>query len=1369
MKLQASILTAASALLLTTVTYAQVTLTDIGATAPTPGTLDISQLSNNGTGNDQNLNYYWDDGANHPTGPGFPGQTFTTGSNPQGYSVTSLAIKTSGGGGGTPTTNQSFTLAFYQLSDTGLTNATLLATFTATSALTTEGDWMLWTNIGVNLAPNTNYAYGFGRSPGSPGDWELLSTATNQPYTGGQICLIVNGGGLVTYTTIPNTADATFDLGLAYPSAPVPAPPLETPASASTAAAAGQSVTFGASSAGETPISYQWQTDGGTGQSPTNIPGATNINLVVNTANWAVGTYVYDFVASNALGVVTSPTADIVIVPVIMEDLGTNAPTPGANDIAQLSYTQGSYNPGGFNYYTDDGAGHSAWAGQTFTTGSNADGYIMTSLAWKSDGNGSAFGDFQLYDLYIFSVSGTPATTTLLASYQCYGGGNEQDWFKFVGLNVSLGPKSLYAYAFGRDSSATGWENISSSSNSPGLYTGGQVCTIFPPATGSTVTYGPGNQDATFDIGLVGSTSPFTSVPTYTPDVTPVYAQTTVTLNELAAGTPPLSYQWYADNGTGGVTWTAVTGAITTNLVVSTTALTPNSYEYEIVVKNNSAIVTSAPVTLVIVAASEPVIVNDTSPNPDEDYVGETTTFSTTFAGTLPITYQWMANTGSGFKAVANATNDTLVLTNIQSTAAGTYYVSTSNAIGGPVTSTPSTLTVLADPAAPAAGSYGATILADGPLAYWQLNETGSPASGVLPAYDYSGNEFDGVYGEGSSLGVAGPTPSGGFNGFSASTLAVGTTQGGAASAYVKLPSLNIKTNTVTITAWIDPTANQVADAGVVFHRNFNNTDASGLGFGPTLNAAGMAGLGYTWNSNSAATYNYSSGLYPLPDQWSFVALVITPANATIYLYYIDPLTSLPDLYSAVNDVTNETEYFSLGTGDALGTNAIGTDPYSSATRSFAGNIAQVAVFDKALTGSEILAMFSKATGVAAFAPSITTQPQSAGVYSGGDVAFAVAGINGTAPFSYQWQSNGVNIAGATNLSLVLSNVTAANNGTYDVLVKNSVSTTASSNAVLSVVTPVPGSYESAVLKYNPLAFWRLNETNIDPSTGNALAFEDVSGFTGTYQIAAQDGWNGILGPQPTEFPGFPADNTALETFAGTAASYVSASTGTLVASNLTYAMWINPQAAVGNWSGLLMDRGGVGEGLGFGGVVNASGMSELAFTWDQNNTWTNFESGTPPRLFPPMNEWSFVAMVIEPSSGTLYMFNSNGFQSSVDARAMDAEDFGQALHIGDDAAGGTTGGRTFPGMISGVAVFLSALSSNQVLTLYDAGVGKTPPVQPVTMTIAKATAGNLTLSWSAGTLVQATNLAGPWITNTAAVSPLTVTPTNSRMFFEVK
>ena len=70
-------------------------------------------------------------------------------------------------------------------------------------------------------------------------------------------------------------------------------------------------------------------------------------------------------------------------------------------------------------------------------------------------------------------------------------------------------------------------------------------------------------------------------------------------------------------------------------------------------------------------------------------------------------------------------------------------------------------------------------------------------------------------------------------------------------------------------------------------------------------------------------------------------------------------------------------------------------------------------------------------------APSITNQPASGTVASGGTATLTV-GVAGTSPFSYQWRFNGVNIDGATNVSLSITNFCVANAGGYSVTVSNS-------------------------------------------------------------------------------------------------------------------------------------------------------------------------------------------------------------------------------------------------------------------------------------------------------------------------------------------
>src|SRR5207253_2550290 len=84
-------------------------------------------------------------------------------------------------------------------------------------------------------------------------------------------------------------------------------------------------------------------------------------------------------------------------------------------------------------------------------------------------------------------------------------------------------------------------------------------------------------------------------------------------------------------------------------------------------------------------------------------------------------------------------------------------------------------------------------------------------------------------------------------------------------------------------------------------------------------------------------------------------------------------------------------------------------------------------------------------------APAITTQPASQMVVAGQTATFTVA-ATGTAPLSYQWQSNGTAIGAATAASYTAPATTAADNGDqFTVVVSNAVGSVTSNAAALTV------------------------------------------------------------------------------------------------------------------------------------------------------------------------------------------------------------------------------------------------------------------------------------------------------------------------------
>lgn len=85
--------------------------------------------------------------------------------------------------------------------------------------------------------------------------------------------------------------------------------------------------------------------------------------------------------------------------------------------------------------------------------------------------------------------------------------------------------------------------------------------------------------------------------------------------------------------------------------------------------------------------------------------------------------------------------------------------------------------------------------------------------------------------------------------------------------------------------------------------------------------------------------------------------------------------------------------------------------------------------------------------------PSFDPQPANQSVNVGAWVAIT-AGVEGTAPFTYQWYENGTPIAGATGPSYVIQNAQTSNSGSYSVLVTNLDGSATSSAATLTVSVP---------------------------------------------------------------------------------------------------------------------------------------------------------------------------------------------------------------------------------------------------------------------------------------------------------------------------
>ena len=287
-----------------------------------------------------------------------------------------------------------------------------------------------------------------------------------------------------------------------------------------------------------------------------------------------------------------------------LADIGAANPTPGANDISQLSTNGNQHLTGAFNYYSNNANP----PGQTFAIGATP--MVLTSVSLKTgtsplDSGSGGLGP-QAYSLRIYSLSGSAATLvtnyTSPSSFSYVDG----DWLQWGNLFVTLATNKTYAYTFRANTS--GWDGLAVANGNP--YGGGEAVLI--PLAGGTVTFQSSHSfDATFDIGLSPAGAVVVGAPSVSPSST-VYLGSSVTLTSSSpVGTSPFFYQWQTDGGGG--TITNIPNA--TNSSVSFTPASAGSFQFDVIVTNNFggatssvAVATVLPPVAVTVNASQPVV-----------------------------------------------------------------------------------------------------------------------------------------------------------------------------------------------------------------------------------------------------------------------------------------------------------------------------------------------------------------------------------------------------------------------------------------------------------------------------------------------------------------------------------------------------------------------------------------------------------------------------------------------------------------------------------------------------------------------------------------------------------------------------------------
>ena len=381
-------------------------------------------------------------------------------------------------------------------------------------------------------------------------------------------------------------------------------------------------------------------------------------------------------------------------------------------------------------------------------------------------------------------------------------------------------------------------------------------------------------------------------------------------------------------------------------------------------------------------------------------------------------------------------------------------------------------------------------------------------------------------------------------------------------------------------------------------------------------------------------------------------------------------------------------------------------------------------------------------------------------IYAGRN-AQIIASVASASPFTYGWRtpngsggfvslSTGSGPAGTNLLTMVLSNVWAATPRQYEVAVTNIFGSVTSSVASLTVVSPgVISTYEKAVASNQPVAFWRLDETNINPATGTAPAYDYYGGFTGVYGVNAFNGASpspdAVSGPT---LSGFETAQSALETFPDTTNSDVTVPALYLNTSTMTCSLWMYPANNEGQDTALFFCRGGTtASGFGYGNII----ANELGYAWDNAPASFNWVSG----LSAPIGVWSLVSWVLTPNTLTIYVMNTNGVTSANYTNPNPSQAFDAPSTIGVDTYSDT---RTFNGTISDVALFDQALTPAQLTGLYNAAGTNTGsgPINTPVLSWAAPAAITYGAALGPAQLDATANVAGAFVYSPASGSVLT-------------
>ncbi len=977
-------------------------------------------------------------------------------------------------------------------------------------------------------------------------------------------------------------------------------PPNITGQPSSVSQCAGTNVTFTVTATGS-GLTYQWK------KNAVNIAGATNASYTINNIG-AANAASYTVVVTGTCGAVTSNPATLTINPApaitaqpasVVGCAGTNATFTVTATGTALTY---QWQKGGVNIGGATNASFTinniapADAGSYTVVISGTCGNITSNAATLTVNTAPAITG---QPAGATQCTGTSVTFTVTAT----GTGLTYQWRK-GGVNIAGATSASYtinpiaiSHAASYDVVVTGTCGTATSNaailvvnTAPAITTQpasvagctGTNATFTVVATGTGLTYQwqkntvniPGATSASYTINNIGSTDAASyrvvitgtcgnltsSAATLTVNTAPVITGqpagatqctgTAVTFTVTATGTA-LTYQWRKNN-------VNIAGATNASLTLNNISAA-DAASYDVVITGTCGNATSNTATLVVNTA--PAIT--TQPASLVRCTGTNATFSVAATGT-GLTYQWQKNTVN----IPGAVNPAYTIINIAATDAGSYRVVITGTCGN-LTSAAATLTVNTPPAI--TGQPASLILCAGNTATFTVTATGAGLT-----YQWRKN----------GTNIAGAT--------SAGLTLTNITAADAASydAVITGTCGNLTSNMASLT---------VNTAPAITGQPVSLTQCEGTNATFTVTATGT-GLTYQWRRNavnipSATNASYTINNITASDAASYTVVItgtcgnLTSTAATLTVNTAPVITGQPADLTLCSGAKATFSVAATGSGlsyqwrkegmDIAGaTNA--TYTINSIVTTDAGN------YDVLITGTCAAAVSVAAQLIVNEAPAITAQPVSLTQCEGTDATFTVAATG--AGISYQWRKGATNIAGATNASYTINNITPADAGSYTVVITGTCGNLTSVAATLTVtrapaITVQPSAItacEGTSADFSVTATgagltyqWRKNGINMAGATNPSLSLPAVTPSSAASYDVVITGTCGSATSNPAlltvaEIPQITLQPVDQELCEGSDASFSVAATGT----NITYQWRRNGILLAGKTASLLSLNG---------------------------------------------------------------------------------------------------------------------------------------------------------------------------------------------------